>query len=402
MNLRLRENAKTISGEAGENEAEATWQNIFDSLIMSSTWIPMDFNRIRFPFHRPKWSKKGQAVRMLRAFSLGWSWNSRDAVRSRSRHRGLGRVVSFLVASKLPTSTSSHILSSFYHILHNILPTLIMGCQFGHVRCVSEATYSSAPRDTEVPWLHQSSCRKNLTSSPVGPAGRSSRSDSRRGTPKKWSFYGHFMFILWLLYGHFMVILYYSMVILCYVCKTLMAYWWPIACTVDWIWWSIWIISWSYISLYIKYWLPMRFYEMMIDLNPFWSFLCADLELWLCCSTGDEWQMLGPQAAISCMADMPTCQLWGRRLQLFPRQLVEEKRMDKIWDLLITCWIFAESWTLPTRSEQVEFWITQRADTIHFSAALRSFKGADVHLLLVKLAWSHSFRLRFGWWLKDG
>lgn len=74
------------------------------------------------------------------------------------------------------------------------------GCEFGHVlhRFTMEET-SSAPRETEVPWLRTKSCLTSRESSPAGPAGRTSRSDSRTETSLEtailWPFYGLLRFV---------------------------------------------------------------------------------------------------------------------------------------------------------------------------------------------------------------
>lgn len=183
---------------------------------------------------------------------------------------------------------------------------------------------SSAPRETEVPWLRTKSCLTSRESSPVGPAGRTSRSDSRTETSLEtailWPFCGHLMFVS------------------CHVCT---------------------IFSWWLIDEY--WWILTHDGNDDRSESIFWCFLLC----WL----HRRWAAWG----LASSAEVAGCSFRGNGTK---------KGWRKTWELLITCWIYVESWTL---SDPNRIWILDCTTGWHdpfFSCAGFMFllKGAVDHL----------------------
>lgn len=234
VNLCLRKKV-SIAGEAGENEAEVTRPNILDSLIYQDFYgFQSDLIRISQAEvieegagsgHVVSWKILKQSRRCQESVQAQRTGQSCDifCIQTFSKFQKWQQILRFWHVSKFYTLRS---LGSWF------------GCEFGHVlhRFTVEET-SSAPRETEVPWLRTKSC---LTSRIVTSwTGRSYLQERFQDgntleTAILWPFCGHLMFVS------------------CHVRK---------------------IFSWWLID---EYWWPMM--EMMIDLNLFFdvSWLCAD------------------------------------------------------------------------------------------------------------------------------
>lgn len=101
---------------------------------------------------------------------------------------------------------------------------------------------------------------------------------------------------------------------------------------------------------------------------------------------------------MSCMGPCQLCR--GRRLQL-PRQR-NKKGWTKTWELLITCWIYVESWTLSDPNSLnfgLHNGLTRSIFQLRFVVSSQRLLLATCSAV-VKLAWSHSFRWGFGWWIE--
>ena len=119
--------------------------------------------------------------------------------------------------------------------------------------------------------------------------------------------------------------------------------------------------------------------EMMIDLNLFFDVsCCAD-------STGDE--LHGALPALP-------------RLQGAASAATEQKKDgEKRGSCSLPAGFMLKVGLCQIQTE-FEFWIAQRADTIHFSAVPDLCFFSKVLLTtcaVVKVAWSHSWRWGFGW-----